>query len=1061
MRDTAAATILEPVAARSDRPVFVGRERELAALVAALDGARQGHGSLCLLVGEPGVGKTSLAERLCDEAAERGALVARGPCWDAGGAPAYWPWIQVLRALVRGGRPAAAPPLSLGRGGADVAELVPELAERLAPAPGSSPALNPDRRRFELFDAVAALLAASAATGPIVVLLDDLHAADEGSLLLLSFLARQLHGMALLICATQRDVDHAPPPAVARLLERLAHDARRMRLAGLDEAEVAEIIRRRAGAPADDALLRSVQRVTGGNPFFVDEIVRVLAADGRLAGGRLAPEQMPLPDSVRVALGRRLAPLDEPTRSLLELAAVIGAEIAVALLAECAGDEPSVVLERLEPARRLLLLQEVEGAPGRLAFAHALVRETLYRGLSSARRMALHHTVAETIESGRAANLDPWLPALAFHSMEALPAGPAAKAVDFARRAGERAARQLGYEDAARHFAQALSVLAGADETAQARCELLLALGFAQRRMGATADGKASCREAAQLAHTLGSQHLHARAALGFAGPLGGPGLAARADAEIVAMLEAALAALGPEPTTERSELLARLALELYYTPHVSRRAALSQEAVAIAAATQNPRSQLIALYSRSWSMLGPDHADKRRAAADELLALAHGSDDLEMRFSAHHFRVADCLERADLPGVETELAACEHLAEQLNQPLYRWQYGLLRAMRALLCGRAEESERLMLEAYEHGRVVDEETAANLLAAQLFNHRWIVGRLGELAGAIDGFAEQRPWIPTWRCAAAFLRSEIGEFDAAREQLDAVGRDGFRDLPRDGNWSTGLALAGYAASSIGAREHAAALYALASPVADRIVVVAAGDASIGPLALPAAALATTLERWDEGLAHLAVADRLNARLDARPMAAATHRERARLLLARGRLADLAAARLECERALALAGDLGMARIAEQARDLLGGIPSGHRRGRGAQDAAREAGRPRAAVLERTGEVWRVGREPATTLVRHSRGMELLARLLCAPGVEFPAVELAGAAEPTAADRAMAERARLNVTRALRSAVAKITAHDEALGRELGRSIRTGAVACYDPAGPAPTQWRVRE
>ncbi len=1053
--------MLDAVTARSDRPVFVGRERELAVLLAALDAARDGHGSLCLLVGEPGVGKTSLAERLCDEAAERGALVARGPCWDAGGAPAYWPWIQVLRALVRGGRPAAAPPLSLGRGGADVAALVPEVAEWLAPATGSAPALNADRRRFELFDAVAALLAASASTKTVVVMLDDLHAADEGSLLLLSFLARQLHGMALLICATQRDVDHAPPPAVARLLEGLAHDARRMKLRGLDEADVAAMIAHRAGVPADAALLGSVQRVTAGNPFFVDEIVRVLAADGRLEGGRVAPEQMPLPDSVRVALRRRLAPLDASTRSLLELAAVIGAEIAVALLADCAAAEPSVVLERLEPAQRLLLVAEVEGAPGRFAFAHALVRETLYRGLSLAQRMALHRTVAEAIESERAANLDPWLPALAFHYMESLPAGPAGKAVEYARRAGERAARQLGYEDAARHFAQALGVLARADETARERCELLLALGFAQRRMGAIADGKASCREAAALARGLGAPHLQARAALGFAGPLGGPGLAASTDEAIVAMLEAALAALGPDLTDERAELLARLALELYYTPHVARRAALSREAVAIAATTRNPRSQLIALYSRGWSMLGPDHAQQRRAAADELLALAHRIDDLEMRFSAHHFRLADCLERADLAGVETELAACAHLAEQLNQPLYRWQHGLLSAMRALLSGRAGESERLMLEAYEHGRVVDEQTAANLLAAQLFNQRWIVGRLGELAGAIDGFAEQRPWIPAWRCAAAFLRSEIGEHDAAREQLDAIGRDGFRDLPRDGNWSSGLALAGYAASAIGAREHAAALYALASPVADRVVVVAAGDASIGPLALPAAALATTLGRWDEGLAHLAVADRLNARLDARPMAAVAHRERARLLLARGHLEDLATARSECERALALARDLGMARIAEQAQELLAGLPSGHRPGGRSSPSARAAERARPAVLERSGEVWRVGREPATTLVRNSRGMELLARLLRAPGVEFAAVELAGTAAPAGADRAAAERARLNVTRALRSAVAKIAAHDEALGRELGRSIRTGAVARYEPGGPAPTPWRVRE
>jgi hypothetical protein len=450
--------------------------------------------------------------------------------------------------------------------------------------------------------------------------------------------------------------------------------------------------------------------------------------------------------------------------------------------------------------------------------------------------------------------------------------------------------------------------------------------------------------------------------------------------------------------------------------------------------------------------MLGPDGAEQRRAAADELLDLAHGIDDLEMRYSAHQFRVRESLERSDLAGVETDLSACGHLAELLHQPLYRWQYGLLRAMRALLAGRADESERLMLEAYEHGRVVDEETAANLLAAQLFNHRWMVGRLDELAGAIDGFADQRPWIPSWRCAAAFLRTEIGDLDAARERLEDAAARGFANLPRDGNWSTGVALAGYTASVVGARDHAAVLYELIRPVADQVVVLAGGDASLGPLALPAAALATTLERWDEGLALLATADRLNARLDARPMTAVTHRERARLLLARGRIEDVAAAREECRRAIALAADLGMARLAEQAAQLLAMLPGGGAAATASQPSSR-------AVLERTGEVWRVGREPAVTLVRDSKGMRYLARLLGAPGAEFSALELAGAA--TAAESpAAAERARLNVTRALRSAVAKIAAHDDALGRELGRSIFTGASARYEPLGPAATQWRVR-
>jgi tetratricopeptide (TPR) repeat protein len=542
-----------------------------------------------------------------------------------------------------------------------------------------------------------------------------------------------------------------------------------------------------------------------------------------------------------------------------------------------------------------------------------------------------------------------------------------------------------------------------------------------------------------------------AHAALGYAGTLGGPALPARTDPTVVAMLEEALHALDSEPSAERAQLLARLALELYYTPDVERRRGLSQQAVETAAATGDPRSRLIALYSRNWSTLGPDHPEDRRRAADELLELASGSDDLEMRFSARHFRVASCLERGDLAGVDAELAACERLAEALRQPLYRWQAGLLRAMRVLLQGRAEESEQLTLAAFEAGRIVDEEAAAVLLAVQIFNHRWTVGRLEELSGWIDDFAERRPWAPSWGCAAAFLLSEIGRPRAARERLDAVGAHGFQDLPRDGNWAVGVALAGLTAGMLGEREHARALYELVTPVADRVVVVAAGDATIGPMALYAGTLAAALERWDDALAHFAAADRLTARLDAPAVAAIVHRERARMLIARAEDGDLAAAVEHLRSALSLARALGMTRLAAQARELLDGVPLA-----AAQDGRAAAGPERVAMLERTGDAWRVGHEPSVTLVRHSKGMSQLATLLAAPGVAFTAVELVRC---DGGGTTESERARVNVTRALRGAIRRIGEHHPALGRELAATVRTGSSPRYEPQPLDGTRWRV--
>ena len=1049
----------------------MGRERELGELSAALAAAVSGRGSLCLIAGERGAGKTMLAEQLCARAREQGVPVARGPCWESGGAPAYWPWIQVLRALAREPERGGAAPPALGRGGADVVALVPELAGRVAVDAAAAPAGDPEQRRFELFDAVVAYVLAAAAPAGGVVVLEDLHAADEGSLLLLSFLARQLHNAPLLVVGTHVDVGVAPGPAIERRLDALGADARRVRLDGLGDEHVAAMIVARTGAPADPALVDSVRRTTAGNPFFVDEIVRVLAGEGRPAA---APERLPLPDSVRSALARRLQPLDGPTRALLEAAAIVGGRFAVALLAACAEVEPAAALALLEPAERLHVVRPETDAPGVYAFAHQLVRETLLRELGAARRSELHDRVVTAIEQRHAGALDDQLAALAFHSMQALPAGGARRARGYARRAGELAARQLAYEDAAGWFRQALDVLDSAPAERAERCELLLALGSAQRRAGAVAAARASCAEAAALARALARPRLLAQAGLGFAGALGGPGLAESSDPAVVALLEEALDAVGAEPTPERAQLLARLALELYYSPAVERRRALSREAVEVAAATGDTRTRLIALYSRNRSSLGPDGLDARRRAADDLLELAAGSEDLEMRFSAHHFRLANHLERGDLTGADSELGALRGLGDTLHQPFYRWQLGLLQAMRALLQGRAQEGERLALAAFEAGRVIDEATAANLLAAQLFNHRWIVGRLGELADAIDVHADQRPWMPGWRCAAAFLRSEIGQEEEARRRLDAAGAGGFADLPRDGNWMTAILLAGLAASAIGARDHAAALYELALPVADRVVVLAGADTVLGPMALAAGALAATLGRWEEAFGHFATADRVAARMDARALAGLALRERARMLVARGEEGDAAAAAQVCGRALATAQALGMAGLEAQARALLAGLPDAPAAAHAPAPAGATAsapasapgpGEPRAAqgasrvaVFERAGDAWRVGCEPDTTLLRHSKGMGQLARLLAAPGRAFSAVELLGRAGP-AGDAAHAERARLNVTRSLRGAVRRVAEHDAVLGRELDASIRTGSSPRYDPPPRGATQWRV--
>ncbi len=302
--------------------VFVGREQELERLREAVDAALAGRGSLQLLVGEPGIGKTRAAEELATYARVSGARVYWGRCREDEGAPSYWPWVQAIRAYARDADPVALA-WQLGAGAAEVAQLIPEVGEKLdiEPATGT----DTEEARFRLFDSVTSMLLAVARDRPIVLVLDDLHWADEPSLLLLRFAARELASSGLLILGTYRDVELGRHHPLARVLGEISgiEGSARIPLKGLSVGAVERYIEMTAGAPAPTGLAEAVQEQTDGNPFFVGEIVRLLASEGKLtAGGSLA--ELQIPQGVREVVGRRLDRLSERTNDALRVAAVIG-----------------------------------------------------------------------------------------------------------------------------------------------------------------------------------------------------------------------------------------------------------------------------------------------------------------------------------------------------------------------------------------------------------------------------------------------------------------------------------------------------------------------------------------------------------------------------------------------------------------------------------------------------------------------------------------------------------------------------------------------------------------
>ncbi len=448
-----------PVVGARSSISFVGREQELATLQGGVEDAIAGRAGLFLISGEAGMGKTCLVEETAAIARSRGVRILSGRCWEAVDSPAYWPWIQVLRQLCAELDDSEL--RATAEGGVEIAHLVPQVAERVGVARATEPP-SPDYR-FAFFDSVVSFIQSAAETHPTMIVLEDLHAADESSLLMLQFLARRDRNTRLLVVGTYDQVAGRGKPDHERILSETAREGRRLSLQGLDEDAVKHLYENSAGKLASDAIVRAVHEASEGNPLFIDEAIRMLTAKGDIhrpdysVGFRV-------PEGVRGIIRRRLEILDDEVTELLSVASVVGREFDLTLLQSVVDIEIDALLEILAQAVSAEIISETS-ALGRYAFTHILIRETLYEDLTAAKRMRLHRTVAETLENSYAAPLDAKLSELAHHWFKSAQAGDAAKTMRYATQAAEHAMSQHAYEEAVRLYQRALKVseTAGAD----------------------------------------------------------------------------------------------------------------------------------------------------------------------------------------------------------------------------------------------------------------------------------------------------------------------------------------------------------------------------------------------------------------------------------------------------------------------------------------------------------------------------------------------------------------------------------------------------------------------
>jgi len=968
-------------------PVFVGRQRELAELRAGLEDAVGGRGRFFLVVGEAGIGKTRLAEELAREAAERGGVALWGRCWEGEGAPPYWPWVQVIRALLQG-VPAEELRPAVGAGAPYLVPLVPELGERFRDLPALSTSPRSEHARFYLFDAVATLLRSAAQRTPLVLVLDDLQWADAPSLLLLQFLAHELRDVRILLLGTYREVEVRQAPAVAEILGALGRDGHHVPLRGLGEEEVRRFLEETIGRSPAPVLVRAVHRETEGNPFFVDEIVRLLVAERALERHEdPSPGRFPVPQGVREAIRRRLAPLPPPAREALALASVVGREFDLAILHRACGLDPEALLETLGPALAREIVVREPGGVGRYRFAHALIRETLYEELGPAERIRLHGQIGEVLEEVHRTDPTPHLTALAHHFLEAAPARGADKALVYSTRAGRHAAASLAYEAAAAHFQSALEVLGLArpgDE--RERCELLLARGDVQWKSGDGRGARETFQQAAEIARRIGDAPLLARSALGFAGE-GSRLLWVRSevvDQPRIELLEEALHRLGDGDPGLRAQLLARLAINLYWAPEPERVVALSEEAVRLARQLGDPRLLAAVLRARWIALWRPEGAAERLAIADEILHLGERTGDRELALLGHRFRIVGFLEHGDVVAADREIEAWAQIAGELRQPLYLTDLAMWRATRAIMDGRFADGEEQAQRAVELGQREPDVQPILRHEIQTFLLHFHKGCLDQLVGR----SQPRTGVPATmfqRCARAFVWSETGRQAEARRELSALAKEGF-PLPRDGAWVVSMSLLSAVAAELNDRTSAAQLYELLMPYAGRVGIFAAGLACWGSVSYHLGLLASTLGRVADAIRHYEDAATVHERMGARPFLAWTQLAHARLLLTRDAGARRGEAAALLTSALATARELGMDGLVAKVRRLgLDAAPTA-----GAQEPADGE-----AVFRNEGDVWTVIYAGTSVRLKHSKGLGDIAILLANRGRDIHVADLIAA------------------------------------------------------------------
>lgn len=933
------------------RAELIGRDHPAALLRAEIGRATDSHGGLLLVTGEAGIGKTALATEAADEARRRGALVLSGSCWDSDSAPGYWPWTQVVRGLRRGVTPqewAAAESAS----GSSLPVLLGEEAGTAETEP------------FRLYDAVTAALVSVSHSRPVVVVLDDLHWADTASLRLLEFAAQHTWFERLLFIGTYRDAEvdtdgHPLRPLMASLVAK----ATTLTLTGLDREGVGALMARTVGARPAEALVTEVHRRTGGNPFFVEQTARLWHSGGSLDA--VAP-------GVRDALERRLSLLPEPVLRLLSTASALGQEFHRQLLA-AASAVPVAEADRLiEHALTARLL--VSNGGGRFAFAHDLVRETLYAQLGAQARR-VHAAVVHVVDRGTSLAEQTIAADLARHAYLAGPELPAARASVLLEAAAEEAGARMAFEEAAVHYRRAME---RCEDDVRRHVLLTLELAYMLRHGGGDREESRDLRvQAAALARASGDPELLARTALSVQSTdpdeepdAGSEELLREAHRKLVG---------GDEGATQEGKSLARLAQEL------------TLRFVVVARREEDDEALGFSLLTRHNSIWGPGTAEERVGLTEEMITVGRRSGDRVMEYFATSLRWVALLERGD-PRYLDAFNAFVTMARRSTEPRFQFYAAVDQGVISAMRGRFAEAEDCLKQLGQIEQIGKKHPGYQFLHLHLWwSIRLHQGRFEEVDALLASADEAEHPQPDLLVGITALQR--GDHTTAVRLLTARLERG-DPCPRmfEPLWLRFQAQAAAASRDPHLCEQARSAIA---PYVDEWAVSVFGCDVSGPMTLWAGLLDAAQERWDAAVASLTAARESADLLGARTWSLEARSHLAAVLTRRAGPGDAAEAErlvAECE---AESASLGMAHIADRVRHV-----RRERESAGKQGTAATTGE-----FRREGAVWTLSFEGRTVRVPDAKGLRDLHTLLSSPGSHLASVRLL---DPAGGDVVVAAR-----------------------------------------------------